>query len=178
MDTRVMVGACRCPRTNLEGEPIPGLPHAEDWVELYEQVPIRVGSAVLYAIRVAGNDEGRLTALMSDAYVRYGIRSWSFTDEQGRPISVDPTGQEWTDDVARLLPWDQGGAEVADRADDLYGNKVLRPLVERSSTPSAPGPMAVQTSASPSTGPRHRKRSKQSSRTTTVAGQPSEAPAP
>ena len=164
---KVMIGACRCP----------GAPHAEDWVEMHPQVPIMVGSAVLSAIRVAGDDEARLMALMARAYVAYGIRAWSFTDEDGRGIQVDPSSEGWMERVQDLVPWDLGGAIVADAGDDLYSGKVMRPLMPSRLASSLPGQTGEPTSVTSRTGHVPRKRSRPSSRTST-AGKPSVAQAP
>lgn len=164
---KVMVGACRCP----------GAPHAEDWVEMHPQVPILVGSTVLSGIRAAGGDESRILALMARAYVMYGPRAWSFVDKDGDPIRVDPTQAGWADLVDELLPWDMGGAEVADAGDALYSERVMRPLMVAPSTSSQPMSMDAQTSVSQPTGRKPRKRSAPSLQTVT-AGTPSEALAP
>lgn len=164
---RVMVGACRCP----------GAPHAEDWVELHPNVPMLVGSSVMSAVRASGDDESRIVALMARAYVLYGPKAWSFVDEDGDAVRVDPTQPDWLDTIDRLLPWEAGGKAVADAGDVLYTNRVLAPLEQSPSTSSLRGPMDEQTSASPSGGSRPRKRSKPSSQTGT-AGTPSEAQAP
>jgi hypothetical protein len=164
--TRVMGGECRCP----------GAPHPEDWVELESSVPIMVGVSVTQAIASAGDDEGRLTALMAQAYVRYGIRAWSFTNEAGNPLPVDPSDRDWPGTVDRLLPWDKGGAEVADAADGLYSEAVLRPLLGRTSKRSPGGQMDGSTSATPASGPTRRKRQRRSSQVTSAAGRPSVAP--
>ena len=160
--TRVEVGACRCP----------GAPHPADWVELSGSVPIMVGIGVLSAIRAAGDDEGRLEALMARTYVRYGLVDWSFVDSDGRRVFIDPSSAEWGETVDRLLPWDAGGQEVAEAADALYSEAVLRPLMSRTSRQSQGGPMDGSTSATPLHGPKRQKRSKPSSRRAT-AGTPS-----
>lgn len=169
-----MVGACRCP----------GRPHAEDWVELATSIPIGVGAGVLAAVRASGGDEVRLAGMMAQVYVSFGITAWSFMGEPdspdqatGWPIPVDPMSSGWTALVQRLLPWDNGGALVADKADELYSENVLRPLTGRTLTQSRDGQTDGLTYPIPPSQPTPPARSRRSSRTAT-AGRPSEAPAP
>lgn len=132
---RVDVGGCRCP----------GTPHPSDWVELAPAPSVALGIAALYVIRASEN-EADLRGALAGVYLRNGIVAWSFVDEDRRPVKVAP------DAIERLLPFADGGLLVADAADALYSNEVLRPLVARSSISSPDGPTAASTSPSPSTG--------------------------
>lgn len=123
-----------------------------------------MGAAVYGAIRAAGNDQVRMLALLARIYIQFGIVAWSFTDDDGRPIPVDPGADDWAQTVEQLLPWDQGGQEVAGEADDLYSAGILRGLRSRTSTPSLPGPMDGSTSATQATSPEPPERSAPSSR--------------
>lgn len=171
---RVMVGACRCP----------GRPHPEDWVELAARIPIAVGAGVMAAMRASRGDDVRLASLMAQVYVENGIVAWSFTgpievegERQGWPILVDASAPEWRETLAELLPWDQGGAEVADKASGLYSENILRPLTGRTLTQSLDGQTAGLTSPIQESSRPRPARSRRSSPTTT-AGKPSEATAP
>lgn len=151
-------------------------------MELSTSIPIAVGAGVLAAVRATRGDEVRLAAMMAQVYVHFGITAWSFTgepdgDRPGDPIRVDTMSSGWDELVSRLLPWDQGGALVADRADELYSENVLRPLTGRTLTQSRDGQTAGSTSPIPTSRPQRRARSRRSSRTTT-GGTPSEAQDP
>lgn len=154
-DVLVPVGACRCP----------GTPHTDgDWVELRPSPTIDIGSAIYAAVANVGDDPVQLQVEMTRAYLRFGIAAWSFTDELGAPIPIQPRRPEFGDVISRLLPFGAGGFEVADRADDLYSEEVLRPLMTRlSRMPSPAGRMAGSTSATPRSLPTPAKRSRPSS---------------
>ena len=155
-DVLVPVGACRCP----------GTPHGDgDWVELRPSPTIDIGSAVYAAVANVGDDPVQLQVEMTRAYLRFGIAAWSFTDEHGSPIPIQPRRPEFGDVISRLLPFGAGGYDVADRADSLYSEEVLRPLMTRlSRMPSPAGRMAGSTSATPATLRTPAKRSRPSSR--------------
>lgn len=152
-DTRVDVGECRCP----------GAPHPNDWVELYPEPTIAMGSAVMAAIRASGDDNMVLQGNMAVSYVLFGIKAWSFIGEDGDPIAINPSHEAWPSVVNKLLPWAHGGKEVVDRADGLYSEAILRPLLSRTSTQSQGGQMDGLTSATPSTSPQPQKQSQPSS---------------
>lgn len=164
-DVLVPVGACRCP----------GAPHEDgDWVRLRAEPTVDIGSAVYAAVANHGDDPMALQVELTRAYLRYGIASWSFTDDRGAPIPVDPRSRGFDELARRLLPFSQGGFDVADRADSLYSEEVLRPLMTRlSSMHSQGGPMAGSTSPTRRTSTGSRKRSRRSSPAGTD-GRPSE----
>lgn len=151
----VPVGECRCP----------GTPHTEgDWVELRAEPTIDIGSAVYAAVANVGDDPMALQVEMGRAYLRYGIVAWSFTDAKGDPIPIQPRKPGYDELVAGLLPFSRGGFEVADKADSLYSEVVLGPLMTRlSSIASLGGQTAGSTSATRHTSPRPAKRSARSS---------------
>ena len=163
-DVLVSVGACRCP----------GTPHGDgDWVELRPSPTIDIGSAVYAAVANVGDDPVQLQVEMTRAFLRFGIVAWSFTDEHGASIPIQPRRPEFGEVISRLLPFGNGGFDVADRADSLYSEEVLRPLMTRlSKMPSPAGRMAGSTSPTPRSLPTPAKRSKPSSRPST-AGKPS-----
>lgn len=147
-------------------------------MELYANIPVALGAGFRWVLRTAGDNEVRLQALLGQLYLEHGISAWSFTDADQRPIPVDHGSYDWPATVAGLLPWDQGGAEVADAADDLYSENILRPLTGRSLTQLRAGQTGGTTSATQPSSQPAPKRSRPSSRTTTAAGKPSEAQAP
>ena len=152
----VEVGTCRCP----------GSPHVGgDWVELEPVATLDIGQAATMAIQVHGADAVRLQVELGRAFLQYGIRAWNFTDERGDPVPVDHRDPAWPSTLERLLPWGQGGFEVAEQADKLYAQEVLRPwMTLPSSSASRAGQTAGSTPAAPATGSRPRTRSGPSSR--------------
>lgn len=152
----VPVGACRCP----------GTPHGDgDWVELLVEPTMDIGSAVYAAVANVGDDPIALQVEMGRAYLRYGIRAWSFTDDRGDPIPITPRKAGYDDLVQQLLPFSNGGFAVADKADSLYSEVVLGPLMTRLSLiASQGGQTAGSTSATRPTSPRPARPSKPSSR--------------
>lgn len=162
----VDVGACRCP----------GAPHPVDRVALAPRAPIEVGAAVMGAIRAAGDREGALHGLLARSYV-LGIRDWTFLDEAGHRIRPDVTSDGFSALVDELLPWSNGGADVADKADELYSEEVLRPLISRTSRLSQGGRTDGSTSPTPDTGPKPPEPSSPSSPSDTD-GKPSGDPDP
>ena len=155
-DVLVSVGACRCP----------GTPHGDgDWVELRPSPTIDIGSAIYAAVANVGDDPVQLQVEMTRAFLRFGIVAWSFTDDRGDPIPIQPRKTDFGDVISRLLPFSDGGFTVADRADDLYSEEVLRPLMTRLSLiASRGGQTDGSTSATPPTSPRPATRSGRSSR--------------
>jgi hypothetical protein len=119
----VHVGACRCP----------GTPHASgDEVYLAPEASMTMGLRGNGAISKADNDAAQLEILLGRVFIEEGITGWTFTDEDGE-IGVTPAN------IERLLPWGKGGSLVAEKANDLYGEAVLGPLVRKSLSTSAPG---------------------------------------
>ena len=154
----VQVGECRCP----------GTPHRDgDWVGLSPDMTVDLGSAVYAAIRAADGDDIRLQGLMAQAYLQFGIRAWSFVDEDGDPVRVDRTSKGWPDLIDKWLPWSSGGNIVTEKGDDLYSEEVLRPFRSRPSTQSLDGQTVGSISAIQPTGPKNPKPSKQSSQPST-----------
>lgn len=125
----INVGECRCS----------GLPHPDgDTVSLSKNPPLEVGLAASQAMAEDGADNIRIA--LGLAYLR-AIEAWTFLDDDGDPIPVTP------ENIRLALPWDKGGSIVAEKADDLYTEAVLSPLLRRLSNTSPAGPMAGSTSA-------------------------------
>ena len=103
---------------------------------------------------------------LSEVYLRFGIAAWSWPD----PITPE--------NIVRLLPFDEGGLEVAEAADALYGTVVTAPLVKRLSRLSPTGPAGDTTPPPSEDGPTPRKPSRRSSPSTSEDGSMSEVPAP
>lgn len=158
---RVAVGACRCP----------GTPHGEDYVLLEPRLTVPLAAAAMGAIRTSDATQPAVEGAIAGVFVSpFAIREWSFTNAEGEPIAITIAN------VAELLPWTEGGMEVAERADALYSADLFAPLVRRLSKPSNSGPTPDSTSPIPFSSRKRQKRSKRSSLTPT-AGKPSEDPA-
>jgi hypothetical protein len=185
----VREGACPCP----------GTPHTGEIVYLRPNVSVALGAAatnvsqavvtgyleehpdMLARLADATDREAKLRELtkgivpdssagLAEVYLKYGIVSWTFTDAQGKPRPITP------ETIAELLPWDEGGMEVAERADTLYSDRIFAPLARRSARSSPPGPTEPLTSPIQLSGHKRPKRSKRSSQIET-AGRPSAVPA-
>ena len=138
----VHVGDCRCP----------GIPHAPegDFVTLAPRLTIPMGAALAMALNGARPDLPSVQAALTAGYMSPApagaIVGWSFVDEKGEPEPVTP------ETIERLIPWSDGGMEVAERADGLYGSDLLAPFQKRLLERSRTGSTADSTSASPSSG--------------------------
>jgi hypothetical protein len=156
----VNVGACRCP----------GTPHEDgDTVSLRPKIDLSMGAAAWQAMEMATADPIDMQAAVSLVYLRYGIVAWSFVDEAGLPVPIRGA------DMERWLPWGDGGKEVIEEADGLYGAELMRPFLRRLATLSPIGPRPDSTSATKSSGRSPRSSSKPSSRSAS-AGMPSAGP--
>ncbi len=135
--TEVNLGACRCP----------GSPHANgDIVWLKPKAGIDMGLAATVALRRSGNRPGDVQAALGMVFLRYGISAWTFTDARKEPVPVT------ADTIDEWLPWDEGGFEVADAADNLYASTVIAPLVKTSEASPPASPEEPSMSATPQSG--------------------------
>jgi hypothetical protein len=124
--------------------PCPGAIHPIETVLLEPEATMPMAAAALYGMQNAAEPAGRMAALIS-AYLPAGIRSWTFVEHNGdRLVPVEITRAS----MERLIPWDRGGFEVANKADDLYSGRVTAPLVRMSTSRSAGGPTDDSTSPS------------------------------
>ena len=171
-------------RFPLEGYPCPcpGTPHetGSEAVYLEPEATIPMGMAVSYRI---SNMTTRATELDAETQARgevapflmqYGIRTWTFVDEKGGRVSVNPST------IAELLPFagpGNPGFEVCDKCMTLYLEAVSRPLRDRWSKLLSGGATEGSTSPTPLSSKSRRKPSAPSSPANTD-GQPSEAPTP
>lgn len=111
----VRVRDCACPHT----------PHPDgDVVLLRPTLSLRGGIKAQQDIRSSIGADGlvvqdELVARWMETFVREGATGWNLLDEAGRPVPFD---------IAALLADFELAGPVADKADDLYGQAVLRPL--------------------------------------------------
>lgn len=156
------VGTCRCP----DGAHDP----TGETVRFVERIPIAMGSAGLMALRQADADTD-LMGLLAEVYLRFGIVEWSCLGDDG-PLPITYVN------VQERFPWADGGMELVEAADRLYGADLFAPLVRRRSISSSDGVTEAPTSVIPLNGHKPPKPSKRSSRTGSGAGKRFEAPAP
>ncbi len=160
------------PVTPAEGAAAPGPSAPSNVVELdnghrvtlHPKVTIPLGVAALSAINEGGTF-GTVFGRLAEIYLTLGIESWTFRDGRGQPEPITP------DNIERFLPFDEGGLEVAERADALYQATVMRPLRKRYPERFQTGPTESSTPPSPPSGPSRRTRRGRSSPNGT-AGKP------
>lgn len=158
--TVVDLGACRCP----------GAPHQRDTVTLFDDPPMDLGIAMMSLVGQEERIEVAQARLVR-VYMRFGIKAWTFTDEDDLPVPVNE------ENAARLLTFDRCGLDFWNAADEVY-SRVYAPLRARMSTTSRGSPTATSTSASPSSSPSRRARSSPSSPESSADGTGSEVQVP
>lgn len=144
----VPVGACRCP----------GAPHEDgDVVSLYPELTMDGGMAAQAAMWI--EDPVQRGVALYGALCDYGIGEWTFVDGDGNAVPISP------DNIRRLLPWMQGGAEVSHAAGALYGAAVTTPFEQlmaraRAALTQKPGSSPTGPTESSSTSPKRSTRKK------------------
>jgi hypothetical protein len=154
---------CVCP-TRAAGEP---RHPAGDTVTLRETLDFRSVTAIRHGISFLENDgtdayTAEVLAVLTEGYVLHGIESWSLLDEKGKPLAVSRAAIR-----EHILTRVDVASVLGDAADELYGEKVLLPLLVRASKSSLPTPTAPSTSRPKDSQARRPKPSKPSSITTT-----------
>ena len=117
---RVSLGECLCPDT----------PHDEDYALLRPRLLPGDAIAALSALR-PDVDSATLQRDIGMSLLRGGLIGWNIQDETG-PIPLDAI-EDGT------LDWDETLRPIAEAANDLYSESLLRPLVERMKKPSHGG---------------------------------------
>jgi hypothetical protein len=144
----------------------PGTPHEADLVYLAPSISMAGGLAAR-AIVIDEVDQGvdpiRLQERLAVVWIRHGIVGWNLVDEEGQPLPLDEAT------VRAALPYGKGGRLVADKADDLYNEDIMSPLVAMSRSSSPRGRTNGSTSATPAS---TRKRRSPSSTATTDKAPP------
>jgi hypothetical protein len=154
----VSLGECRCP----------GTPHPDgDLLYLRPKLGLAAGVAIQQTvIDMAGNRSAPdITGLLSEAYLRYGVADWNLLDDAGKPLELTPETlrEQVLDDFERATP-------AADRADELYMQATIGPLLPKAPSSLPTMPTNGSTSATNGHIPKPRKRSKRSSTTTSPTG--------
>ena len=123
-----------------------------DTVTFKERLDFRTAATIQHAVsafRLArGDDEvavEEVLATLTEAYLRYGIASWTLVDKEGKPIPVTPSNVE-----TYLLVDIATAAVLGDEADSAFSEAILLPLLRRASS-SSPD-MQTPESTSPPTG--------------------------
>jgi len=156
------------------GCPCPGRPHDSDSVQLRDVLDFRHAAAIKYAVRIfkmdhPDSDAGETLQFLSEQYLRHGIEAWTLRDESQKLAKDRLIPVTWPNIEQYLFANPAIASEVAEKADDLYVEAVMLPLVMQAATSSQPGPTNGSTSApTGSSQPKGRtKRSRRSSTSTT-----------
>jgi hypothetical protein len=123
---------CTCP-----GTPHDGSDGADDGdiVYLRPALGFAAGAEALRKIIESEGDVNRIAELVGPVYIREGVTGWNVVDESGAiPL-----------DTAAILDNYTWAYPIAEKADDLYSQVVLAPLLARMSAPSGNGPIAMST---------------------------------
>jgi len=123
---------CTCP-----GSPHDGRDGADDGdiVTLRPHLGFAAGAEALRKIIESDGDVNRVAELVGPVYIREGVIGWNVIDENGA-AELDIDGI--LDDYALAYP-------IAEAADDMYSEAVLRPLVARMNALSGNGRTAAST---------------------------------
>ena len=144
----VRVRDCECP----------GTPHGDgDLVYLAPKLSLAGGLAASADISAALGNGTMLAELWLVTFVKHGAIGWNVVDEDGDPVPFDVN--VILEDYDLAMP-------VAEKADELYGDTVARPFLQRLKAISRRGPTEPSTSP---TAPSTKKPRKRSSPATTAA---------
>lgn len=109
-------------------------------------VDVRIGAAAAAAMRDFPTSISDMEGALAGAFLHFGVRGWTFTDERKEPLPVT------VENIDARLSWHHGGMEVVEKANELYAGDVFAPLVARMSKASLPGRTDDSTSPIPSSG--------------------------
>lgn len=113
---------CECPGHAHNG--------TGDVVYMRPRASVPLGLAVEADVIAAAGNSQLLRRSWIVSYIREGVVGWNLVDERGKPRPLDV--QELVDDYAV-------GMVIAEKADELYGDAVVTPLLTRLFEPSEPG---------------------------------------
>lgn len=138
-----------------------------DSITLRERLDFRTTVTIQKSVMFLGTDPSNpeIMATLTEAYLLYGIESWTLQDSRGKAIPPSRAAIE-----EHLLSNVEAALVVADAADDLYQETVLLPLLLRASKSSETSPTTGSTSRPTSSRPVPLTRSKRSSTTTSRTG--------
>lgn len=133
---------------DLEGCLCENTPHDHDTVWLWAELTPDGGLAAQAVVNRGAPDTAVLEGLIGRIWLQHGISRWTFVDGKGNDIPPNP----WN--IAHL-DWEVA-RPVAEKANDLYAEKFLRPLVARMSGSSRNGRTGRSTSAKPTSSRKRR----------------------
>lgn len=139
---------CVCP-PKADGSPR----HEGDTVTLRDTLGFREVTTIRNLAGTLDREDplfvAEILAAMTEGYVVFGVSGWSLVDDKGKPLTVDRK-------VIRehILANVDVAAEVGDAADELYGDKVMLPLLNRASRSSQDSPTDSSTSPTTDTSPK------------------------
>lgn len=115
-----------------------GSPHDHDTVWLWAELTPDGGLAATAAVNRSAPDARTLEGIIGQVWLIHGISRWTFVDDKGQPIRCDPF-------TISRLDWEIV-KPVAEKANELYAEKFMRPLVARLSRSSRNGRTGTSTS--------------------------------
>lgn len=126
--------------------PCPGTPHKEDTVTFHKVLSLAGGMEAIAAI-AATQRAGEVTAIalavhIFPVYLAHAVESWTFVDDAGDALALDKGDAS--------LPFSVK-YQIADAADDLFGEEVTRPLVAMNEKSLPTSPTSASTSRKPRT---------------------------
>jgi hypothetical protein len=146
--------------------PCPGTPHDGDTVYLRPEPGLAGGILIqrkFVNLSVGGSERDEVFASLIETYVRHGVDSATFTDADGETLDREAA-------IELILSKFSLGKVVADKADDLYSNELLDPLVAGVSKSSRTSRTSGSTSAKRRSSPKRPKPLKSSSTPTSPTG--------
>jgi hypothetical protein len=156
---------CLCPLDGAEVRHPAG-----DTITLKPRLDFRTALTMRKSLVMLHSESAEITteeylATLDEAYLRYGIESWTLRDAKGKPIPVKASTIE-----EYLLADIDAAMEVAEEASELYSAVVLLPLLKGASNSSRPTPTDDSTSVTNGSSHVPPKPSKRSSTTTSRTG--------
>lgn len=153
VEVRIREGDCPCP----------GTPHEFEVVYLEPELTLAAASGASFAMAYTDGTHAGLMRVLAESFLPTSIRSWTFQGElgpRGEPGSMVPVDRE---NMERLIPFDRGGLEVSERADQLYSARLMTPLLKRLPASVPRGRTGKPTSPTSLSGHKPRKSSSSSS---------------
>jgi hypothetical protein len=126
----VRVRDCACPHTpHVDGDVMYLLPHLD----------IDGGVEAERDLVESGGDVRDLTRRWLRTFIRYGVKGWNLTDDDGEPVPLDVEAIEADWALAR---------PIGNAASDLYTESVMAPFQTAQQVRSPTGPTSATTSRS------------------------------
>jgi len=142
----------------------PGTPHEDgDTVDILARPSLALGLAAQADIIAAAGDGTTLAQRWMLTYIRLGAVGWNLVDADGLAVPFDVQG---------LLDDYTFAVDVADKADDLYSEAILRPLTARLNGISPTGRTTASTSRRVRSIPKRRAPSSRGSSAATARSMP------